>query len=45
MLNEILKNTKNLDISGVDESVQPYIRHYLLMLKRAAKVTKAPKKK
>ena len=37
MLNDLQKNTKNVDISGIDESIQPYIRHFLLMLKRAAK--------
>jgi hypothetical protein len=37
MLDEILKNTKNIDISSIDENIQPYIRHFLLMLKRAAK--------
>ena len=41
MLEEILKNTKNnVDISIIDESIQPYIRHFLLMLKRASKKTK-----
>ena len=37
MFEEMLKKPKNVDISSIDESIQPYIRHFLLMLKRASK--------
>jgi hypothetical protein len=37
MLDEMLKSTKNIDISSIDENIQPYIRHFLLMLKRETK--------
>jgi len=42
-LDEILKGSKNIDISGIDETIQPYIRHFLLMLKKASKASKKSK--
>ena len=34
-LQAIMKQPENLDLSAFSEGVQPYIRHYIFMLKRA----------
>jgi predicted metalloprotease with PDZ domain len=36
-LTQVLKNVKEVDVNSFHESLQPYIKHYLFMMKRSKK--------
>jgi len=36
-LTQVLKNAKEVDVNSFHESLQPYIKHYLFMMKRSKK--------
>ncbi|HON76987.1 MAG TPA: hypothetical protein PK544_00730 [Spirochaetota bacterium] len=37
-LTQVLKESKDVEVSNFHESLQPYVKHYLFMLKRSQKL-------
>ncbi|HPB81540.1 MAG TPA: hypothetical protein PK200_05820 [Spirochaetota bacterium] len=37
-LTQVLKESKDVEVSSFHESLQPYVKHYLFMLKRSQKI-------
>lgn len=37
-LTQVLKESKDVEVSSFPESLQPYVKHYLFMLKRSQKL-------